>query len=249
MIDKKLKILLIEDNPDDMDLFMKFIGKTSLKPSVTVVTHIKSAIEKLANEKFDIILLDLNLPDSNAEESLQRIKKEFAQIPVVILSSLQDDIEVTTNAINAGAQDYLVKDKLDSGLIEKFILHAIERDKLVRDKLKIYEELKIKNRDLEKANQTIKESEIKFKQAKETAEQSVKLKDEFLANMSHEIRTPMNSIIGFANLLKDSSLNQIQQRQLNNIIISGENLLSIINDILDYSKIKAGMIILEQRPI
>ncbi len=81
--------------------------------------------------------------------------------------------------------------------------------------------------------------------AKENAENSAKIKEEFLANMSHEIRTPMNGIIGMKDLLEKTKLDEEQQSLLNNINISAENLLVIINDILDYSKIEAGKMSIE----
>ncbi len=86
-----------------------------------------------------------------------------------------------------------------------------------------------------------KEYENILKQAKRKAEESDKLKSAFLANMSHEIRTPMNAIIGFAGLLDDDSLPEEQKREFIKIIQnSGSQLLSLINDIIDISKIEAG---------
>ncbi|WP_111707370.1 PAS domain-containing hybrid sensor histidine kinase/response regulator [Lutibacter citreus] len=91
-------------------------------------------------------------------------------------------------------------------------------------------------------------SEIELNKAKEAAEQSLKVKNEFLANMSHEIRTPLNGIIGFTDLLLETEITEEQRKYLKTMNNSGEILLSIINDVLDLSKLESQKLEAEEIP-
>jgi signal transduction histidine kinase/DNA-binding response OmpR family regulator len=84
--------------------------------------------------------------------------------------------------------------------------------------------------------------------AKQNADKAANIKEQFLANMSHEIRTPVNSIIGFTNLLQKTPLQNDQEQFVNHIKSSGGNLLHIVNDILDISKMEAGMLHFQNAP-
>jgi len=94
-----------------------------------------------------------------------------------------------------------------------------------------------------------RKAEQKLMEAKIIAEQNAQFKSMFLANMSHEIRTPMNAVIGFTDLLKETTLSSAQEEYVQIINDAGENLLVIINDILDISKIQAGKMELRPEPV
>lgn len=134
------------------------------------------------------------------------------------------------------------------------VLKDVTRERRVEDHMRLINEqlqenqqqLRIANEELKltlKISESLRED---LSMSTKHAEALAKVKSEFLANMSHEIRTPMTAIIGFSNLLKRTSMGEIQLSYLNSIISSGNLLIAIINDILDVSKIEAGKIVLEQ---
>ncbi len=120
--------------------------------------------------------------------------------------------------------------------------------KLQQIQLEMQEHIDNSTRDLRETLETIEIQNIELDLARKEAVQASRIKSEFLANTSHEIRTPLNGIIGFTRLLLKNNADPQQREYLTTIQQSSENLLNIINDILDLSKIEAGKLLLDYLP-
>jgi diguanylate cyclase (GGDEF)-like protein/PAS domain S-box-containing protein len=125
-----IALLMVEDNPGDARLIRRLLDRTALKPlCLTAVDRVSAALEFLRGpQKVDIVLLDVSLPDTRAGslDSLTRIKRQAPDLPVILLTGV-DDEELAVRAVREGAQDYLVKQEIDEGLLGRAIRYAIER--------------------------------------------------------------------------------------------------------------------------
>ncbi|MGE5655602.1 MAG: PAS domain S-box protein [Actinomycetota bacterium] len=128
ILDRSLSILLIEDHQDDVELIeeLLFTTKSKQELELTTAVRVKEAIELLQQESFDVMLLDLDLPDSQGIETITQVSEYSAQTPIVVLTSHNDE-ELAVQSIQAGAQDYLVKRRIDSSTLIRCLRYAIER--------------------------------------------------------------------------------------------------------------------------
>ena len=125
--DKPLRVLLVEDNPDDAELIRTKLGRAkSRRVEVTHVDRLGEGLALLDGGGFDVVLLDFSLPDSFGLETFRRASAVAPRVPIIILTSLDDD-ELAIQAVREGAQDYLVKREADTRLLVRSIRYAIER--------------------------------------------------------------------------------------------------------------------------
>jgi two-component system cell cycle sensor histidine kinase/response regulator CckA len=129
MTEQSINVLLVEDSLADVRLLLEFLKEVPTNPfQVTQCDRLESALKNLIETRFDIILLDLTLPDSMGLETLVRIHRQVPAVPVVILTGLDDEI-VTLRAMQEGAQDYLVKGQVTGDLLVRSMRYAIERQR------------------------------------------------------------------------------------------------------------------------
>ena len=126
MTDKKIHILLIEDNPGDALIINEMLKE--VYADNFVLDHFKRIKDGLehVNEDFDIMLLDLNLPDSQGIGTFNTMNMHAPEVPIIILTGLLDE-DLAINIVSEGAQDYLVKGQIDKQLLSRSIKYSIER--------------------------------------------------------------------------------------------------------------------------
>lgn len=124
-----LHVLVVDDNPGDQFLISELLDETYLHISaIEKAASVRDAVTLLQQKPVDIVLLDLSLPDAQGIDTFLQVNKYAKNIPVVILSGL-NDLNTATDAISLGAQDFLMKGEFNEKLLEKTILYSIERKK------------------------------------------------------------------------------------------------------------------------
>lgn len=129
VLHETVKVLMVEDNPGDVLLVRAMLDEVRTGGfDLISVGRLDAAEERLAGEEFDVILLDLSLPDSHGLETVGRVRSVAPHTPVVVLSGT-DDEAVAIQALQSGAQDYLIKGRGDGDVVTRSIRYAIERER------------------------------------------------------------------------------------------------------------------------
>jgi signal transduction histidine kinase len=170
-----LRVLLVEDCPADADLVAGYLTDGDAGAAVvTRVDRLGRALDVLARERPDVVLLDLSLPDADRLEGIEAVIGAAPQVPIVVMTGLADD-EVALAAVKAGAQDYLIKGEDGPRVVRRSIRYAMERQELL----------------------------AREREARATAERAARARDEALGIVSHDLRTPLSTITMCAQALRE----------------------------------------------
>ncbi len=172
--EKRKKILIIEDDEKFVNVLSKQLEKNNYQ--VYHCGKLSDFMEMFVKGRFDLVLLDLGLPDSTGVKTYNKVSEIVSDIPVVILTGL-DDEEIAVGAVKKGAQDYLIKGEVDNKTLLRSLDYAVERSRLLM-KLKKLQELVLKS-------------------------EQIKVLVETAGAAAHEINQPLTSIFGMVELLKN----------------------------------------------
>ena len=208
MLAKATKLLLVEDDEDDYILTRDYLEQLSSHVfDIDWISSPEQAIHVLSKNEHDICLLDYRLGASDGLSVLKQAIKNGFCGPIIMLTGQSNDA-LDSAALDAGAVDYLVKSEMSGSRFARSIRYALAR------------------RDVE---------DERVERLKAEAEN--RSKDRFLAHLSHELRTPLSSILGYTELLMLSDFSKQAENELGVIYRNGKHLLSLLNDVLDLSKI------------
>lgn len=203
----KIKTLLLEDNPGDVRLVQESLAQSkSAQVEWTISTHLEDAVDKINHTKFDIVLLDLSLPDSQGLNTFLHFQTLVPNIPIVILTGT-DDETLALEAVQKGAQDYLVKGQIPGDSLMRAIRYAIERQQL--------------QQKLAEAQQQLVETE-RLRVLIETA-----------GAAAHEINQPLTAVFGHVELILASDPQNPFQQDLEFVKEAAKRIREIVKSMSD----------------
>ncbi|MEH1938154.1 MAG: hybrid sensor histidine kinase/response regulator [Nostoc sp.] len=203
VVSDSVKILLIEDNLAEAKLLQEFLMQAQSQEFTLVhVKRLGEALQELTQCNYDVILLDLTLPDSEGLSSLPPLIGQAPSVAIVVLTNTNDE-ELAIEAVRQGAQDYLVKRQVNPDVLVRSLRYAIERKQLLESLRTVNQTLQI--RVEERTAELVKANELN------------QFRSEFVSMFSHDIRNPLNTILLAAGLLQNYDEKLTKEKKLNHL--------------------------------
>ncbi len=227
MAPSPLKILLVEDSLSDATLLQESLSQAGGHFHFTHVASWAEAADQLRDKCFDLLLLDMSLPDSSGRATFVRARAAAPHLPIVVLTGLEDEA-LGLEAVRHGIQDYLVKGQLEGHLIARSIRYALER--------KQTEEALARSRD---------ELERLVQQRTAALRETVAELEHVSYALIHDLRAPLRALQGFSEfLLKDCGECQstVNRDYLSRISTAAHRMDQLVIDALSYTKVLRGQL-------
>lgn len=243
--------ILVVDDEADLELlitqkFRKEIRQGEL--SFVFALNGEQALQKIReDDQIDIVLTDINMPEMDGLTLLPQLRTLRPDLRAIVLSAY-GDMENIRAAMNRGAYDFLTK-PIDFEDLRVTLDKTIEHVRQLNDMARAQEE---KRQAQEEALAQERRAQEASRRLIEHLQKMDRLKDEFLANTSHELRTPLNGIIGIVESLIDGATGNLPDETVRNLsmVAGGARRLSkLVDDILDFSKLKSGQIAMASQPV
>ncbi|MBZ8182496.1 hybrid sensor histidine kinase/response regulator [Oscillatoria salina] len=228
MLGSLVKILLVEDSLAEARLLQEVLKGAQIKFNLVHVKRLQDALARLQEDYFDVILLDLTLPDSEGLNSLAPLNHQAPSIPVVVLTNTNDD-DLAVEAVRQGAQDYLVKRNINLDVLVRSLRYAIERKQVL-------ETLRANNQVLE---MRVRERTEELAKAQEINQ----LKSEFVSMLSHDFRNPLTTILLSTGLLEDSDNQLTNEKKITLFQLirsASNNMARLLDEVLLLGKADSG---------
>jgi signal transduction histidine kinase len=236
-------VLLVEDDDDDRGRILRMLRGAARRYEIVECTTGAEGLSALNGERsFDCVILDYHLPDMDGLTFLRKARHTL--VAATVLTGKDDD-EVAAQMLEAGAEDYLLKDGLSAHGLTRSIENVIEKFEIRRQLEKQRSAAELRNKRLELTRDELQQKVTELAAATQA-------RDRFMAMMSHEMRTPLNAILGYTELLEleiDGVLSEGQRKQLERIRVGSRHLLDLINDVLDLARADADKLELDIRPV
>ncbi|MBE9111898.1 response regulator [Nodosilinea sp. LEGE 07298] len=238
---KALDILLVDDDAVDRMAICRALDRADLAVKVTEVNNAEEAIAHLNNFSYDCVFLDYRLPEQDGLSLIRQWRAEGVSIPLVVLTG-QGDEQIAVDLMKAGASDYLIKTRVSPDRLALLLRNAMRVYEAEQREASALAQLQQTNMLLTKQNEELEDQRRYIEDQNFKLIEAYRVKSEFLATMSHELRTPLNAILGFSQILDSQTKGPLtfhQAEMVKRIFTNGKNLLSLVNDILDLSKLEA----------